>query len=274
MIGGNDRDKSTGPGKPILRRDDFPDEDVIAPPIRPQRRTPAAVGRGLVDRAGPPRGPGASAFAESRLAPDDEDRLPWLESPDELDGGEGAFDSGRLVGFIVVTLVALGLIAAAVWLVVSRASGPGPADGSLVRAEPGPYKVRPDRPGGETFEGTGDSSFAVSEGQTRGAKLASEDSTDDPTASSPARSGGPDGSDAATAAVQVGAYMTEAQAEASWPTLVQRHAALASLHHRVVEGTADMSTVYRLQAVTANSDAANALCATLKAAGQDCQVKR
>jgi len=41
----------------------------------------------------------------------------------------------------------------------------------------------------------------------------------------------------------------------------------------VLQGTADIGTVYRLQAVAPDAAAANALCATLKASGVACQVK-
>jgi hypothetical protein len=41
----------------------------------------------------------------------------------------------------------------------------------------------------------------------------------------------------------------------------------------VVEGQADIGTVYRLQAITADAGAAHALCSQLKAAGLACQVK-
>jgi hypothetical protein len=43
--------------------------------------------------------------------------------------------------------------------------------------------------------------------------------------------------------------------------------------HRVVQGSADIGTVYRLQAVAPDAAAANALCSQLKAAGIACQVK-
>ncbi|MDR2858363.1 MAG: SPOR domain-containing protein, partial [Novosphingobium sp.] len=48
---------------------------------------------------------------------------------------------------------------------------------------------------------------------------------------------------------------------------------LAGLRHRVIEGRADIGTVYRLQAVPGDAAAAQALCARLKAAGLACQVK-
>jgi hypothetical protein len=41
----------------------------------------------------------------------------------------------------------------------------------------------------------------------------------------------------------------------------------------VVEGKADIGTVYRLQAVAGNASAANELCGKLKRAGGACQVK-
>jgi len=46
------------------------------------------------------------------------------------------------------------------------------------------------------------------------------------------------------------------------------------VNHRVVEGKADIGTVYRLQAMTSDGSAANSLCSHLQADGVKCQVKR
>jgi hypothetical protein len=73
--------------------------------------------------------------------------------------------------------------------------------------------------------------------------------------------------------VQVAAYSNRAQAEAGWTKLSTQYDALTGLHHRVVEGQADIGTVYRLQAVAGDAGAAHALCGKLKAAGLACQVK-
>jgi hypothetical protein len=73
--------------------------------------------------------------------------------------------------------------------------------------------------------------------------------------------------------VQVAAYSNRSQAEAGWTRLTSQYEALSGLHHRVVEGQADIGTVYRLQAMAGNLAAANALCSKLKAAGLACQVK-
>ena len=46
------------------------------------------------------------------------------------------------------------------------------------------------------------------------------------------------------------------------------------MRYRIQEGVVDIGTVYRLQAVASDVNAANRLCANLKSDGIDCQVKR
>ena len=74
--------------------------------------------------------------------------------------------------------------------------------------------------------------------------------------------------------VQVGAFGSLASAEAGWNALVGKSAALKGIKHRVIEGSADIGKVYRLQAVAGDAAAADALCGKLKASGISCQVKR
>jgi len=73
--------------------------------------------------------------------------------------------------------------------------------------------------------------------------------------------------------VQVGAYSNRATAESGWSKLLTQFPALQGVKHRVVEGQADIGTVYRLQAVTGDLASANSLCSKLKATGGACQVK-
>ena len=73
--------------------------------------------------------------------------------------------------------------------------------------------------------------------------------------------------------VQVGAYANKAAAEAGWNTLKTQYEPLAGMSHRVVQGKADIGTVYRLQAAGGDKAGAQALCGRLKAAGIACQVK-
>ena len=209
------------------------------------------------------------------------ERLPWLESAeDEGYADEGASRGmGGLIGLGAVALVA---IVGGVWWASHRsADGNAVADGSVIAAPKEPYKEAPKNPGGKTFDGTGDTSFAVSEGQTRPAKMGDASTAVVSTPAPPApKSGAAPVATPAPAAtsggvgVQVGAYSTKAAAEAGWDRLVgQANGALSGVSHRVIEGTADIGKVYRLQAVAGDAGAANALCGRLKNAGISCQVK-
>jgi len=226
-----------------------------------------------------------------RLALGDEERLPWLESADDVDQDEPTSGNGKIVGFGVLALLLLAGIVGAIYWLSHRSSAPAQADGSLIEASKDPYKIAPKDPGGKTFEGTGDSSFKVSEGERPAANLAggstpsaaSSANAAAATAKSAAKPGAATPAAATPVAaapasggvgVQVGAFSSSAAAEAAWNKLVGQHDALKGLSHRVVEGKADIGTVYRLQAVASDGGAANALCNGLQSAGLKCQVKR
>ncbi len=222
---------------------------------------------------------------------EDEERLPWLESSDDEEWSEyEGSDTGRLLGLVVAGLVALAAIVGGIWWITHRSPDPAlVADGSLIEAPGTPYKEAPKNPGGKTFDGTGDSSFAVSEGQTRPAQLGGQPAA--PAAPAPAAPAqvaakpgaapakpGAAAAPAAPAAggvgVQVGAFSSQATAEAGWTKLVgQAGSVLSGVPHRVIAGSADIGTVYRLQAVAPDAGAAQALCGKLKSAGISCQVK-
>ena len=253
--------------KPILTGDDLPAEDAIAPAAPPAWDDADAAAAEDFAAATSPAG-----LPRLGLGDDDGDRLPWLESADDIDAEEG-LDSGRIVGFVILGLVALAMIVGAVWFATHR-GGPARADGSLIRAESGPYKVRPDNPEGKTFEGTGDSSYAVAQGQSRPGTIASAEPPPAPPPPSPTATASASPAAASGVGVQVGAYTSAADAEKGWSALAARHEALKGFSHRVVEGEADFGHVYRLQAIAGDLAAAKALCATLTASGQGCQVKR
>ena len=222
--------------------------------------------------------------AEQQLTlADADERLPWLES-DEDDYEQPGVDTGRILAFAAVGLLAVVLLLATLYL-LTRDAGDAEvvADGSTIEAPGEPYKVRPENPGGRQVEGTGDSSFEVAEGRPVEGRIAGGDvpapsidrelgdaapgprATPSPTATAAPVSG---------IGVQVGAYSTRAQAEAGWSQLVSRFEMLQGRSHRVLEGTADSGIIYRLQAVTGGAAEADALCRSIKAAGGDCQVKR
>ena len=213
---------------------------------------------------------------EDALALDDDgEGLPWLESDGDDDEGQGS-DSGRIIAFVVGGIILLGLLIGLVWWLTHR--GPDPelvADGSMIEAPDTPYKAKPAEPGGKTFEGTGDTSFAVGEGQTRDGRMAGGETPAPAVAAGrdPAVPAAPVVPSSGGVGVQVGAFSSEASAEAGWSKLAANHAALAGVSHRIVPGKADIGTVYRLQAVSANRASADQLCASLKAQGAACQVK-
>lgn len=220
-----------------------------------------------------------------RLALDDRDEpLPWLETDDDLDEDEGP-DASRILLLATVALFALVVVAGGLWWFNNRQPDPAFAgNGGVIEAPATPYKEAPKDPGGKTFDGTGDSSFAVSEGQSRPAKLGEGGDIEPapppppvtktpsaatpaakPAAATPPATGG--------VGVQVGAFSSRAAAEAAWTRLSAQSSALSGSSHRIVEGKADIGTVYRLQAVAGDTAAANALCSKLKGAGISCQVK-
>jgi hypothetical protein len=211
------------------------------------------------------------------LAGEDE-RLPWLESGDE-DDDEGEVDAGRIVGFVMFATLALIAMVGGIWWFGQRApDAEMVADGSTIAAPAGPYKVRPSEPGGKTFEGTGNLAPAVGEGKTTEGRIADQGPRPSIDAPKPGQTAAASAAPAAASAggvpVQVGAYTSKEDAESGWQSLLSRTDKLAGVSHRVVQGTADMGTVYRLQAMAGNAASASALCRALNADGVDCQVKR
>ena len=210
--------------------------------------------------------------AEELALADDDERLPWLEADEAFD--EGGVDTGRLVLFILGSLVALAvIIGGGYWLLRDRPHPAMVADGSTIEAPEGPYKEKPADPGGSTAPGTGDTSFAVAEGQALPSRVANRDAVPSPSIDRE-QEGSRDAEPASAGiGVQVGAYSSKERAEQGWQTLAGRQPVLSGVSHRVVQGTVDGATVFRLQAVAGSMAEAQQLCSSLKAGGADCQVK-
>ncbi|MEM9501308.1 MAG: SPOR domain-containing protein [Pseudomonadota bacterium] len=214
---------------------------------------------------------------EGELDLSQDDSLPWLES-DEEDEAAGGVDTGQIIGFVAILLALLAGVVGGVWYFSNR-SGDATlvADGSTIEAPEGPYKEKPEDPGGKEFAGTGNVAPAVGEGETREGMMA--DSAD--AGSSSAASSLSAGTEAAASGsasssgvgVQVGAYGSRARAEQGWTTLTRSSDALSGVRYRIMKGEADIGTVYRLQAVASDRAAADRLCSALKADGLACQVK-
>ncbi|QNE06025.1 SPOR domain-containing protein [Croceicoccus marinus] len=211
---------------------------------------------------------------EAQLALDEADlRLPWLEAADE-DDDEG-LDWSRVGRFLAFFAGFVLLAALAFWLLRDWQLAPPEGDGSVIAAPDAPYKVRPENPGGKTFAGTGDTSYKVGEGIEREARIAQKQPDPEPAAPAAAEEPAPASEPQVSGVgVQVGAYSTKAAAQKGWQTLTQRYQRLGDFDRRIIEGRADIGTVFRLQAVTGSTASANALCSELKANGIECQVKR
>ncbi len=243
----------------------------------------------------------------SRLDFNESDRLPWLESDDEEE--YLGVDTKKVVGAVIGGVALLGAVVGGFYYFTHRADNVAPvADGSVIAAPSEPVKEAPKDAGGKQFDGTGDQSFAASQGQGSTAHLAgggegtqAGEAAVQAAASTAAAAGAsfapggaaapakpaaaatpkaapaPSAADAGTSGpaggvVQIAAYSNEAAAQAGWNRLVTAHEMLKGMNHRIVSAKIDMGTVYRLQLVT-SAGGGNALCEKLKADGLPCQVK-
>jgi hypothetical protein len=166
-----------------------------------------------------------------------------------------------------------------------------PAPGSapqLIKAEPGPYKVKPNDPGGLDVAGDSETAYSTSAGEDPDAaldvrKLPQEMTplpveTEQPAAAlkkippnektepAPAEpaAAGPSGP-----TVQLGAYASTVKAETAWKLLSGRFPEVAALQKVIVTANVNGKAVHRLRA-SGSTEQTKAACAALKAAGENC----
>lgn len=243
----------------------------------------------------------ASAADSDSMA---EDRLPWLETVDEdYDEGPSVL---RVITYVLIGLIVIALLIYGVYWLQNRPAQPT-GDGRLIEAPAGPYKVKPETPGGMKVEGEGDTAFATSEGKGQAAAAINLDAVPEaPIAAStppkpkapakPAAASGkipeskgtlkapppmtnpakPAPASAATpgALVQLGSFPQKAVANAAWTRLSERLAYLAPLAHQVEQAEVNGGTTYRLRVDAGSAAEAARLCAKLKVAGEACFVAR
>ena len=247
---------------------------------------------------------------DHELSLQDEDRLPWLEAveDDEDDG----ISSHKILGFVLAALAALAVIVGGIWwLRGQQAPLPGSSEDTLIAAQEGDYKVKPNDPGGMKVEGQGDSAFAASEGAVANGKLDMNAQPEaavagkkvPPPPASPAKPVAA-GQSATTAVpanagrinvkppvgaplapapaaagngpglVQLGAFGSEAMANKAWATMTAKTPQLASLPKSVAAAAVGGNTVYRLRANAGSAAGASQICSAVKSAGGSCMVVR
>ncbi|MFP5330115.1 MAG: SPOR domain-containing protein, partial [Alphaproteobacteria bacterium] len=193
-----------------------------------------------------------------------------------------------LVGLVIVLLAAAAIAGGFFWLGQRDPAVPGPPE--LIRAPEGPYKVKPQDPGGLDVTGESETAFETSAGQDVDSRLAVGDDgppavpeqaepkappgeTREPVratepAAPPASSGAPG------SVIQLGAYKNTAQAERAWTALSSRFEALGSMTKMIVPYSAGGSSGYRLRAAASSPAQAKEACNALQAAGESCFIAR
>ena len=216
---------------------------------------------------------------DETTATEDENRLPWLEAVDEDDEPEGP-SAAKLIAFVVIGLVAIGLIVGGLFWLGNRGDN-GTGEPELIAAPKGDYKVKPEEPGGMQVEGKGDTAFATSAGaDPKGAidvnavaeapVTRADPPKAAPSATAPAaKPAVPAPASAATSGgtIQLGAFSSQSGANNAWKALSGRFTYLAPLTHNVVPVESDGKTLYRLRA---SGPGADGLCGRLRVAGESC----
>lgn len=213
---------------------------------------------------------------EARAA-GDEDRLPWLEAVEEEEEREGP-PLAKLIGFIVVGLIAIGIVVGGLYWAAGRNGGAG-GDGELIAAPKGDYKVRPDDPGGMDVSNEAAVAQRAAQGAEPKGRLDTGAAPEAPAARPPqpqqdkAAAGQPQRPPAQPAApgatVQLGAFSSQAAAARAWTALSGRFRYLAPLSHSVVPVQSGGRTLYRLRA---SGPGAADVCRRLRIAGESCEL--
>lgn len=212
----------------------------------------------------------------------DSEALPWLEGVEDEDNPP-AVSARKMLAALLLVLVGIGLVAGTLFWLGRQDTGSGPPE--LIRAEPGPYKVRPDDPGGLDVAGDSGTAYATGAGEDSDAVLDVSRLNDTPLPAPEAKPAGdapkpavkeppkptpaplpPSG--AKGTIVQLGAYGSTTKAETAWKLLSSRFPAVAGLTKIVVP----YSGGYRLRAAAGSPAEAQAACRAVTAGGENCFV--
>lgn len=217
----------------------------------------------------------------------DDQALPWLEAVDDEDGPRGISARKMLVAVALVLAAAAIVAGTMFWL--GRRDPVVTGAPELIRAEPGPYKVKPVDPGGLDVAGDSETAYSTSAGEDPDSSLDVRKLPQDmkplpepaketapPKKIPPNETKVPANDEPAPAApsgptIQLGAYASTVKADTAWNLLSGRFPEVAALRKTVVTATVKGKPFYRLRA-SGSSDQTKAACAALRAAGESCLV--
>ena len=221
--------------------------------------------------------------------PSDEVRV--FDGSEEDDDVEGS----RLPLLIVLALLVLAMFAGVVWLAYTQGVARGRTETPVLAAAQGPEKVAPQQAGGSTVPYQG---FKIYEQPAPQDDMAEEPVAapkpvaeapkpapvaEPPAAATPAKPAATPAAPAKPAAtgggyaLQIGAFKSQAEADAAWRAYKGKHAALLSGYGPDVQQAdlGEKGTWYRLRiAGFADREVASALCDRLKADGGGCFLGR
>jgi hypothetical protein len=217
-----------------------------------------------------------------------DDALPWLEAVEDEDNPP-AVSARKMLAALVLVILGVAIVAGTLFWLGRQDSGSGPPQ--LIKAEAGPYKVRPDDPGGLDVAGDSGTAYATGAGEDSDAQLdisklgevpeaadkpppmlGAEKPTVAPEPPKPAPAPEPAPTPPVAGAkgtiIQLGAYGSTAKAETAWRMLSSRFPAVGGLTKVVVP----FSGGYRLRASAGSAAEAQAACRAVVAGGENCFV--
>jgi hypothetical protein len=211
----------------------------------------------------------------------DADALPWLEGVEDEDEAPKV-SASKMLAALALVLAGIAIVAGALFWLGRQDTGSGPPQ--LIRAEPGPYKVRPDDPGGLDVAGDSGTAYATGAGEDNDALLDTSKLPEAaPAAEEPKRLPSNEVREpvirppkpaptpapgARGTVVQLGAYGSTAKAETAWRMLSSRFPQVAGLTKIVVP----YSGGFRLRASAASPAEAQSACRAVVAGGENCFV--
>jgi hypothetical protein len=221
----------------------------------------------------------------SDLRSENSESLPWLEGVEDEDEPP-AVSAGKMLAALLLVILGVAVVAGTLFWLGRQDKGSGPPQ--LIKAEPGPFKVRPDNPGGLDVAGDSGTAYATGAGEDSDAQLDTSklsevpDAADVPvtpvvddkpkTAEPPKPAPVPPPPPAVTGGkgtmIQLGAYGSTAKAETAWRLLSGRFPEVSRLNKVIVR----YSGGYRLRASAGSAAEAQAACRAVTAGGENCFV--